>query len=113
MHSRPIFLFMHAQFPEIDAAVSDWMAREGWPVTMRHFDFDREVLAWRASGSRPPVTLRVSLTVCDDVPPDKLVMFFQGARIADQLRSNPDAYLLVMRDSVTGGTVVGRFLRAP
>jgi len=104
---------MHTRFPEHDAAISDWMAKQGWPVTERHYDFDREVLAWRAGGQNPTITLRVTLSRCEDVPPHIMTEFFDGAALAQKLASTPDRYTVVMRDAATNNTVIGQLQRAP
>ena len=103
---------MHTQFPEHDAAISEWLAAHGWPVTIRHYDFNREVFAWRAAEARPPITLRVSQTVCEHVPPHTLTTFFDGAKLADKLTKAPDRYTIVMRDAATGGTVIAQLPNA-
>lgn len=97
---------MHERFPEHDAAVSDWMAKHGWPVTVRHYDFDREVLAWRAGAAKPTITLRVSQRTCEDVPPHVLTAFFDAAKLANRLAHAPDQYIVVTHDPEGGGTAI-------
>src|SRR5262245_32038010 len=104
---------MHSQHTEVDAAVSKWMANQGWNVTMRHYDFDRDVLAWRAGDADPRITLRITLSVCEDVRPDILVEFFDAAQLRDRLERAPDRYTLVMQNEATGETTIGQFPHAP
>jgi hypothetical protein len=104
---------MHAQFPEHDAMISEWIAKQGWPIAVRHYDFDREVLAWRAAGVTPRITLRVSQTICEDVPTHVLVSFSDNAKLAVKLALAPDRYTIVMRGAATGATIIKQFPSAP
>ena len=51
-----------AEYTELDRQVREWFASQGWPVTATHYDFDREIFAWRHE-ARPSYTLRISRVV--------------------------------------------------
>jgi len=59
---------MFTQFPEHDAAVSSWFETNGWPITIRHYDFDRAVFAWRHEALGIERTLRATMAVLEDWP---------------------------------------------
>jgi hypothetical protein len=104
---------MHELFPDHDQAVSAWMAKRGWSVTVRRSDADRDVLAWRAEGVSSAITLRVTQSVCEDVSPDALVAFFDVEKLAQKLSRAPNLYTIVMQDEGTRSTVIRQLLRAP
>jgi hypothetical protein len=104
---------MHDHFSEHDAAIADWMARHNWPVTMRHYDFDRDILAWRATAVTPAITVRVSLNVCNDVPASTLVAFFDAAKLDQTLAGSPDRYTVVVQDAANRKTVIVQLPHAP
>ncbi len=58
---------MHEQFKRLDGEIQEWMGKRNWGVTATHYDFDRDVLAWRHAGSNESsTTLRVSRVVMED-----------------------------------------------
>jgi hypothetical protein len=89
------------------------MGKRGWSVTMRHSDDDRDVLAWRAEGVSSAITLRVTQSVCEDVPADALVALFDAEKLAQKLSRAPNLYTIVMLDEGTRSTVIRQLLRAP
>jgi hypothetical protein len=94
----PIF----AHFPEHDAAITAWFSRNGWPVTMRHFDFERDVFAWRHEGRSGDRTIRVTQSTLEDYPADKVIALFDASRLADVLPRNPEKYV-ILRGQSPGG----------
>jgi len=102
---------MHDAHPHHDAAISKWFEIQGWNVTLKHYDFDRDVLAWRAEKGTPMITLRVSRCVLEDVPENVLIDAFETRRLAEALRKQPDKYTLV--HEFGGQTVVVQLPAAP
>jgi hypothetical protein len=80
----------HEGFPDHDAAISGWLAQHGWPVTMRLYDSHRGELIWRASGSNPQITIQVHRTACMATPPNELVAWFEDAKLAESLVTDPE-----------------------
>ena len=102
---------MHDQHAEHDRAISDWMSRNGFEVKMRNYDFERDVLAWRATALRPSITLRVTLPVIEDTPVNVLIAAFDSWKIAETLRRAPGSYTVVQR--VGSGVGVVQLDKAP
>ena len=73
---------MHHEFADHDAILSAWMESNGWPVTMRHYDFDRDTLAWRSRAVKPAVTLRVSREVLEDHAPSAVGAALESLNVA-------------------------------
>ena len=92
-----------ALFPEHDDAIAAWFETHGRPVTVRHYDFDRGVFAWRHEGSGVDSrTLRVTLTSLEDVPAHILVGFLESAKVWETLEKAPEKYALVRRNTQGG-----------
>ena len=72
---------LHKQYPDQDEAVADWFKRKGWSVTARHWDSSREVLACRAEAARPEITLRITLSVIQDVPAHRIPTVLDGLHV--------------------------------
>jgi hypothetical protein len=92
---------MFNQFREHDALVSGWFLTNNWPVTMRHFDPDREVLAWRHDGIDQIRTVRVTKSVLEDYPADKVLALFVATRLNEVLVAHPKKYV-VLRERAGG-----------
>ena len=82
-----------------DAAVSEWMAKQGWPVTRRNYS-DSEVFGWRAEGVRPNITMRITRSVVEDYSPDELTRILDGHRAAQRLAKAPEKYTVLRRSDV-------------
>lgn len=94
------------QFPAHDQAISAWFARQGWPVTRRQYDFDRDVFLWQhepagRGAARERRSFRATLTTLEDLSPARFVALVEGGGVADRLRARPHAYL-VMRQTPDG-----------
>lgn len=98
--------------PEVDAAIADWFGRQGWPVTFRHWDFDRDVFAWRHESLLVSRTLRMSRNTAEDWDTGLILTFLDEAKIAAQLSAHPDKYLLV-HNTATGGITATLLDSAP
>jgi len=103
---------MHTAPPEIDIAITRWMAAQGWPVTSRNHDFNRDIFAWRSESVRPDLTLYVTANVCEDTPPAKLLSYFAAAGLEKILRRDPDAYTLVLQNGRRELTIRQSAIRA-
>jgi hypothetical protein len=99
------------QFPEHDALVSRWFLNNNWPVTLRHFDPDREVLAWRHDGGDQIRTVRVTKSVIEDYPADKVLALFNATRLSEVLVAHPTKYV-VLRE-LSGGSIGFEVLDSP
>ena len=84
---------------EQDAAVSDWMAKNGWPVDERHYDFSRELHAWRSHGVKPIVTVWVTRSVVEDWPAE-LTSILDGLNTRSALSQNPKMYTVIRRSKL-------------
>jgi hypothetical protein len=104
---------MHDLHPDHDAMVTNWLYAHGWPVTERHYDFDRSILAWRAGGVRPIITLRVTRTVIEDVSPFDLAVVLDKTDAAKWLSKAPAKYSLVQNDPDTDSIVLVQLDRPP
>lgn len=80
------------------------MAKHGWNVTMTHYDFDREVYAWRHEQSGIHYTLRIAQAVLEDTPAHVLGAGLDSLNVADLMKKVPRAYTLVRR--AAAGVVV-------
>jgi hypothetical protein len=90
------------KFAAHDAAIGRWFARQGWPVTRRSHDFNRDVFMWHhepaersKTGERR--TLGATLTTLEDLGPERLVSLLEGAEIAKRLKTQPQVPLVVYR----------------
>lgn len=83
------------QFPEHDASVSRWLLANNWPVTARHFDPDREVFAWRHDGGDQTRTVRVTKSVMEDYPANKVLALFDATRLSEVLVAHPKKYVVL------------------
>lgn len=90
---------MFAQFPLHDALISKWFMSKGWPVTMRHFDVDRGVFAWRHEDGSICRTMRITRTTLEDYPPDMVLKMFAEARLDQVLTLHADKYVVLRRRS--------------
>lgn len=88
---------MFAQFPRHDAAISEWFARQGWPVMMRHFDCDRDVFAWRHETATRTRTVRVTQSTLEDYSPDQIIAVFEASRLAEVLPKAFGRYVILRR----------------
>ncbi len=98
------------EFPQSDSAVRAWFNGLGWPVTMTHHDFDRDVFAWRHERPGTERTLRITQSVLEDVPPHLIAAMLDGLQAAERLNSHPQAYTIIMREN---GEIILRQLDAP
>jgi len=93
---------MHDErYAEKEAAVSNWLGRNGFPVTETHRDPSSEVRAWRSEAVRPMVTLRITRNVVDDYTADELVRHLDRFRVAQVLSRAPEKYT-ILRTSDAG-----------
>lgn len=98
---------LFAQYPEHDAVVSAWMAAQGWPVTLRVYDYERDVFAWRHGTGSGARTLRVTQAAVDDTPPTALRAFLDGAGAAALIQRDAAAHLVLGVDAATGAVRLG------
>jgi hypothetical protein len=88
--------------PETDAEIREWMKDQGWAVTTTHYDFRREIYAWRNEAPGDSHTLRVTQAVLEDHPAAELIGHLNRLHVADLISGNP-RNTLVRR---SGGSVV-------
>jgi hypothetical protein len=83
----------------IDEEVRGWMNAKGWEVTRTHYDFDREVYAWRHGlpGGKSP-TLRVARYVLEHYPAVALLYHLDRLKVAQAIRARPTARLVVVQN---------------
>ena len=62
---------------------------------MRHWDFSREVFAWRDETARPEITLRITLRVIEEVPAHRIPTVLDGLKVEARLRAHPQLYTIV------------------
>jgi hypothetical protein len=75
------------------------MEARGWPVTRTNYDFSREIYAWRQDvAGGPSPTLRMSQKVLEDYPAWALMHHLKELKVAQALRSRPDAPLVVVQN---------------
>lgn len=96
---------MHEQYPEHDRVITEWFLAQGWPVSMRHYDFDGDMLAWQSGATKPPMTLRVALEVIEDTPPQVLGAALDSLGLAAKLQADPAKYTLLRRTQSSFGIV--------
>ena len=84
-----------------DEEVRGWMEKHGWPVTDTHYDFDREVYAWRHDALGGSHTLRMSQAVIEDTDAQALVGALDFWKAAELMREKAEAYTWLKR-SPTG-----------
>ncbi len=87
---------MHELFPQHDAAVSDWLGKQGWTVTRRNYN-DREIFGWRAEGVRPNITMRITRSVMEDYSPEQLTSILDAYKTGQRLAKAPDKYTVLKR----------------
>ena len=97
---------------ETDKQIRVWMETQGWPVTTTHYDFTREVFAWRheTSGQKDP-TLRMSQAVLEDNDAAMLVEALQQEKVAELIKAKPGAYTWLRREG--GSFVVEQLFEPP
>ncbi len=92
--------------PITDAAVREWMKRQGLQVGSTRYYSDEEVFAWRheagggsstAPGSGSP-TLWIARTVLEDNDPAALVAALDRLGIADRMRAGPKTRFLIVQE---------------
>lgn len=87
-----------------DRAAAAWLEDLGWPVTARHYDFDRDVFAWRHDAAGMTRTLRITRAAVEDNAPHILIAWLKTSRIDDAMAGAPDRHLIVRRSE--GGGIV-------
>ena len=84
---------------EHDREIRRWMDSKGWKVTGTHYDFSRELYAWRheLSGGKSP-TLWISQKVLEDFPAFIVIHHLEELRVAQAIRARPEARLVVAQN---------------
>jgi hypothetical protein len=78
------------------------MQAKGWEVTRTHYDFDRELFAWRhdVSGGPSP-TLWISQKVLEHYPAFIVVHHLDELKVAREMRARPEARLALVQNEST------------
>jgi hypothetical protein len=92
--------------PDVDAAVRQWMAAQGFVIDSTKYYFDEEVYAWRHEASGGSPTVWVARTVLEDYDAPTLLGAFDRLGLADRMRASPKARFLVVEED-------GQILVAP
>ena len=85
------------ELSEHDEAIRGWFEEQGWLVASSHYDFDREVYAWRHEAGTERITLRIARTVLEDWPPGMVLVALESRQVAQMLRARPGAYTVIRR----------------
>jgi hypothetical protein len=90
------------QFPEHDLLITEWFDKNSWPISVRHFDFDREVLAWRHETPALARTIQITKSTLEDYPAASILSLFEATRIAEVMVANPTKYIVLSARSGSG-----------
>jgi hypothetical protein len=75
------------------------MAAKGWEVTRTHYDFSREIYAWRHDvRGGPSPTLRISRRVLEEYPAFVVAHHLEELKVAQAMRARPGARLIVVQN---------------
>jgi hypothetical protein len=80
-----------------DREIRRWMTAEGWEVTRTKYSLDPDRYAWwhDVPGGGPSPTLRLARYVLEKYPAFLVVQHLETLKVAQGLRGQPDAMLIV------------------
>lgn len=82
-----------------DAEIRGWMNTKGWVVTAVHYDFSREIYAWRHEvHGKPSPTLRISQQVLEDYPAFAILEHLDRLNVAAAVSARPAARLVLIQN---------------